>query len=290
MAAGPLRQQRALPLGEPRRPLQRPRLRSPARVCVSYRPSLPARRKSPGRAGSDGAGKARGLRGARSASAAARPQLPAGRLGDGAPDGRGGAASRRSLDLHPACGAVSAAWPQTPPTRYPLPAAHHVRRGGFPGLCFQVHSGSLLQTSDKVLVYLTLNFLKKLAATPAGRARAIGRGWGPTLGENVWVWHLTGHGPSSLRTPPGLHPAADIVGTWRPQGHTGVCAGPRASWQVLSTGRTQRLDSWSWLAGETVAEAEAVGPPDPSGVRLSLLFSTEAWPRLALSPSGEFLL
>lgn len=51
MAAGPLRQQRALPLGEPRRPLQRPRLRSPARVCVSYRPSLPAGQKSPGCAG-----------------------------------------------------------------------------------------------------------------------------------------------------------------------------------------------------------------------------------------------
>ena len=52
------------------------------------------------------------------------------------------------------------------------------------------------------------------------------------------------------------------------------------------------MDFWCWRgrAAETAAEAEAVEARDPGMVRLSLPFWMEAWPRLALSRSGEFLL
>lgn len=52
------------------------------------------------------------------------------------------------------------------------------------------------------------------------------------------------------------------------------------------------MDFWCWRgrAAETAAEAEAVEARDPGMVRLSLPFWMEAWPRLALSKSGEFLL
>ena len=52
------------------------------------------------------------------------------------------------------------------------------------------------------------------------------------------------------------------------------------------------MDFWCWRgrAAETAAEAEAVEARDTGMVRLSLPFWMEAWPRLALSRSGEFLL
>lgn len=42
--------------------------------------------------------------------------------------------------------------------------------------------------------------------------------------------------------------------------------------------------------GETVAEAEAMGDPGPGTVRMSVPLCLEAWPGLAPSQSGEFLL
>lgn len=291
MAAGPLRQQRALPLGEPRRPLQRPRLRSPARVCVSYRPSLPAGQKSPGCAGP---GRQAGwpVLGSRRGGSEAAPLTAAEapcRVHSCAREVAG-----KSAKLRPASRLWSGERGLAAVTAHPLPTARRPPRAArwLPGSLLSGSFGILAANLGQSSRISDLELPEEARSDPCWPCPSHRERLGSHLrGKRLGLApDLTGHGPNSLRTPPGLHPAADIVGTWRPQGHTGVCAGPRASWQVLSTGRTQRLDSWSWLAGETVAEAEAVGPPDPSGVRLSLLFSTEAWPRLALSPSGEFLL
>lgn len=79
-----------------------------------------------------------------------------------------------------------------------------------------------------------------------------------------------------------------------------TCLG-RGTSQLLSVGGSPvallgcteaDMDFWCWRgrAAETAAEAEAVEARDPGMVRLSLPFWMEAWPRLALSKSGEFLL